>query len=160
MIVGTAAVFLKQQFRAPLLQQICVRTNELLVRLIGHIDWASLSLFTAVHQVVSVDRHNPKYTRHSIQCVATWAHPANLTPTPFMKKSPYRFFFFFLFMHSCCSCSFSSRRRLHMLKAGSSWIKLMCGKVPIKLVSHNPHLQSFSGWPQSREQHLEAAVCR
>lgn len=77
-----------------------------------------------------------------------------------MKKSPHRFF---LFMRSCCSCSFSPCRRLHVRKAGSNWIELVCGKVPIRLASQSPHLQSFStcsgnhrvgrllgAWPHSR----------
>lgn len=58
-----------------------------------------------------------------------------------MKKSPHRFF---LFMCSCCSCSFSPCRRLHMLKAGSKWIELVCGRVAIRLASQRPHLKLFS----------------
>lgn len=58
-----------------------------------------------------------------------------------MKKSPHRFF---LFMCSYCSCSFSPRRRLHVLKAGSKWIELVCGGVPVRLAPQNPHLQTFS----------------
>lgn len=58
-----------------------------------------------------------------------------------MKKSPHRFF---LCMCSCCSCSFSPCRRLHVLKAGSNWIELVCGRVLVRLASHSSHLQPFS----------------
>lgn len=124
--------------------------------LIGHIDWASKSLFTAKPQVVSQSIDPPKYTRHSIQCVATWTHPANLTPTQFMKKSPH-WFFFFLFMCCCCSRSFSTRRRLHTLQPGSNWIELVCGGVPVRLATQSPHLRSFSRWSSGRQ--LWTTVC-
>lgn len=58
-----------------------------------------------------------------------------------MKKSPHRSS---LFMRSCCSCSFSPCRRLHILQAGSKWIELVCGKVPIRWASQHAHLQSSS----------------
>lgn len=58
-----------------------------------------------------------------------------------MKKSPHRSS---LFMRSCCSCSFSPCRRLHILQAGSKWIELVCGKVPIRWASQCAHLQSPS----------------
>lgn len=76
-----------------------------------------------------------------------------------MKKSPHRFL---LFMCSCCSCSFSPCRRLHVLEPGSNWIELVCGRVPIRLASRSPHLQSFSRSSRDLSEgslQLQAAVC-